>query len=60
MARKSLVYCEISVLSHKLLPPIENLMEAFSAFNNAKYQGKFISFDEEGASVNFRLLSLLD
>lgn len=30
-------------------------MEVFSAFNNAKYQGKFISFDEEGASVNFRL-----
>lgn len=35
-------------------------MEVFSAFTNIKYQGKSISFDEEGASVNFTLQSLLD
>lgn len=35
-------------------------MQVFSAFNNTKYQGKFISFDEGGGSVDFRLQSLLD
>lgn len=35
-------------------------MEVFPAFNNTKYQGKYISFDGGGASVNLMLQSLLD